>query len=52
MSVIRVKLNIEEISDELYDAILDEFKMKFGADATFEDWEVSAVMVNEEKTNE
>jgi hypothetical protein len=42
MTTRRVKLDITEISDDLYYAILAEFYLKFGKDVSFVDWEVSA----------
>lgn len=44
----RVKLDITEISEELYDAVLDEFRLQFGDDVGFVDWEISAEIEGEE----
>jgi len=38
----RVKLNIDSIPDELYDALLEEFRNQFGDSVRFDDWEISA----------
>ena len=44
----RVKLDINKIPEELYDAILDEFRWRFGSDIVFVDWEISAEIEKEE----
>ena len=40
----RVKLYVDDISDELYDALLKEFRDWFGDSMTFDNWEISAEM--------
>lgn len=37
----RIKLNIDDISKELYDKILEEFRKEFG-EGHFDNWEISA----------
>ena len=44
MTTRRVELDITEVSELLYDLILEHFRTKFGRDAVFENWEVSAEM--------
>jgi DNA topoisomerase IA len=48
MTTRRVELDITEVSELLYDLILEHFRTKFGRDAVFENWEVSADMDEEE----
>lgn len=48
MTTKRVELDITEVSELLYDLILEHFRTKFGRDAVFENWEVSADMDEEE----
>jgi DNA topoisomerase IA len=50
MTTRRVELDITEVSELLYDLILEHFRTKFGRDAVFENWEVSADMEKEEST--
>lgn len=38
----RVKLYADDISDELYDALLKEFRNWYGDSMTFDNWEISA----------
>jgi len=42
INALRVKLNIDSIPDELYDALLEEFRNQFGDSVRFDDWEISA----------
>jgi DNA topoisomerase IA len=49
MTTRRVELDITEVSELLYDLILEHFRTKFGRDAVFENWEVSADMEEESR---
>ena len=38
----KVRLDIDLISEELYNLLLEEFKKQFGDVGTFEEWELTA----------